>query len=128
MENKFSELDDVLNVTQESYLKWDLSKMDASVEKTINVLSRINHWDKLECLSAFSESYNLVEWLRTNAGSLSELNFLVDLASMSGTSQDNASYDRILFARALREAGNAYVSLIYGLNSKVNKSEFLDFF
>ncbi|RMZ94441.1 E3 ubiquitin-ligase RNF213-like, partial [Brachionus plicatilis] len=121
--NQFNELKKILSINEESYEKSVLSDMDSEVENTISILSTVNQTEKLECLNAFTQSFDLVKWLRENTKSLSELKFLVDLASMSGS--NNATYDRSLFARALKDSGTAYSTLIYELELDVTFEGFM---
>ena len=111
MLNNFVELADLLAINSDQYKEWNLMKMDSKLERTIQILDRMND-EKLSCLTAFSKSLNLVEWLQKNAANLNELKFLVDLASSTVAS---TSEDRTVFAKTLKEAGTAFASLIYDL-------------
>jgi hypothetical protein len=123
--NKFQELDDLLNIKSESFKQWDLNKMDEKIEKTVTVLDRINDKEKIDCLNAYTESLGLVDWLRQNAPSLSELKFLVDLASMSTSTNTDTSLDKTVFAKTLKEAGTAFAFLIYELKVDVTFYQFM---
>jgi hypothetical protein len=111
--SRFDELSDLLNIESEQYKEWNLNKMDGKLEKTIRILDKMNE-DKLDCLKAFSESLKLINWLKANANSLTELKFLVDLTSSS----TSTSMDRSVLAKTLKEAGTAFASLIYELNTE----------
>ena len=118
LKHRFNEINDLLNIHTDQFNQWTIEKMDASMKKTIEILDRINEEEKLKCLRAFTESLNLVEWLRLEAKSLSELKVLVDMASMSsaGDTQNGAqTFDMTIFAKTLKEAGSAFASLIYEL-------------
>lgn len=122
--NEFRELEKILRISQREYENFILNDMDSNVEQTIECLSSINQTEKLECLKAFTQSLRLVNWLRKNTGNLYELKGLVDFASMSGS--NDAVYDRSLFARALKDSGTAYATLIYELKLDVTFHEFMD--
>jgi hypothetical protein len=123
--HKFHELDDLLNITTDGFKEWDLNRMDETIERTVIVLDKINDPDKIACLNAFTQSQALVEWLKRNAPSLSELKFLVDLASMGTSSGTDVSMDKAVFAKALKEAGTAFAYLIYKLTVDVTFFEFM---
>ena len=84
------------------------------MKKTIEILDRMNDKEKLNCLKSFAKSLDLVEWLRKEAKSLSELKVLVDMASMTSVGEQN-TFDKTIFAKILKEAGSAFASLIYEL-------------
>ena len=122
---KFTELDDLLSIKSDSFKSWDLDKMDTRISKTVAVLDKFNDRDKLDCLKAYTESMNLVEWLRKNAPSLQELKFLVELASMSTGTSNDSSLDKTVFAKTLKEAGTAFAALIYDLKPDVAFYDFM---
>ena len=129
LKRKFPELNDFLNINSEAFKEWTLERMDASMKNTLEILDRINEEKKLSCLRAYSLSLALVEWLRKNAPSLSELKFLVDLASMTsvgGGNETAQSVDKTIFAKTLKEAGSAFASLIYELKQDSDFHHFLD--
>lgn len=125
LHTEFVELNDLLSIKSAEFNQWSLSKMDSRIQETVKVLEKINDQDKLRCLNAYTESLNLVEWLRGNAPTLSELKFLVDLASMSSSTSNDTSLDKAVFAKTLKEAGTAFAALIYELN--VEKTSFYEF-
>jgi hypothetical protein len=89
--------------------------MDSNLERTIVILEPFNQVDKLDCLKAYAQSLDLVEWLRREAKSLSELKVLVDMASMTSVGSAEQGIDKTIFAKSLKEAGSAFASLIYEL-------------
>ena len=101
--------------------------MDDNIKNVVARLERINDQLKIDCLAAFANCLELVEWLREKAPSLTQLNVLVDLASMSSTYNDTLpSLDRTVFAKTLKEAGTAYASLIYDLRKHTTFFEFMN--
>jgi hypothetical protein len=82
--SKFQELEPLFKIKSDDESKnWNLLKMDEKIEKTVNILEKLNSDAKLNCLTAFVESYELVEWLRKNTVDIMSLKFLVELASAS---------------------------------------------
>ena len=99
--------------------------MDAKMKKTIEILDRINDEEKLYCLRVFTQSLNLVEWLRKEAKSLSELKVLVDMASMTSVGSNEQVLDKTIFAKTLKEAGSAFAPLIYELKTEDGFLQFM---
>ena len=99
--------------------------MDAKMKQTIEILDRINDEEKLYCLRAYTQSLNLVEWLRKEAKSLSELKVLVDMASMTSVGSNEQVLDKTIFAKTLKEAGSAFASLIYELKTDDGFHQFM---
>ena len=64
----------------------------------------MNSKDKLDCLKAYVESIDLVDWLRTSTKDINELKVLVDLISES---------ESTTLAKTLLDACKAYNKLIY---------------
>ena len=89
--------------------------MNEKMKRTVEILDKINDEEKLHCLRAFTQSLNLVEWLRKEAKSLSELKVLVDMASMTSVGANQQVLDKTIFAKTLKEAGSAFAPLIYEL-------------
>lgn len=127
IDSSFEELADLLRIKSDEFKEWNLLKMDKDIEQVVNRLERINDQSKIECLKAFANSLEFVEWLRKNAPNLSEFRFLVELASTSSTYNESLSnLDRSVFAKTLKEAGTAYASLIYDLRSQTTFFEFMN--
>lgn len=119
LKDKFAELTNVLTYQTKEFDQWTLERMDDTIEQTVNILNEVAHdRAKIDCLMAFTESLEIVTWLRGNTKNLVELNHLVELVSMSSSSYNESvsSLNRTLFAKTLRDAGTAYASLIYELN------------
>lgn len=91
LENSFDELTDLLGIDSEQFQTWNLLKMDAKIERVVNLLERVNHPKKIECLAAFAKCLDLVEWLRNNATDLSQLKTLVDMLSSESTIESMAN-------------------------------------
>lgn len=122
LKNKFKELHILLNVKSEQFNDWTILRMDDEVERTIQVLKKMDSPQKLECLTSFVKSMDFVKWLRSNTKNIKELKFLVDLAS----SGDKTSTNNDLLAKVLLEAGVAFTPLIFDLNVNTNFHEFMD--
>jgi hypothetical protein len=121
--SKFQELEPLFKIKSDDESKnWNLLKMDEKIEKTVNILEKLNSDAKLNCLTAFVESYELVEWLRKNTVDIMGLKFLVELAAASAN-EPNA--DRDLLTRALKDAGTAFAPLIYDFNLNDNFYKFM---
>ena len=121
--DEFRELERILSISTKTYQESILNHLDKDVEKTISYLSKINKPEQIECLKAFTQSLDLASWLRKNTKDLEELKFFVGLASMS-VSNDTV-YNQVLFARALKDSGTAYASLIYKLKVDANFETFM---
>jgi hypothetical protein len=116
MTQNFSELDKLIKINKTSFNQWDLNMMDKNMSNTVEFLDKINSKQKLDCLNAYVESLDLVEWLREKAKNLGELKFLVELVSTTSTTTNETSatnMNRSILAKTLKEAGTAYASLIY---------------
>ncbi len=109
----FDQLIDLLAIDSDVYTTWNLLKMDETLGNIVAVLDGINSPDKLECLRAFAESIELVEWLRANVKSMSEFRVLIDLILEEESSTNGPNRD--LMAKILLEAGSAYASFIFDL-------------
>ena len=122
MQSAFEELSPLLKISSEESKNWNLLKMNDQVRKTVDILAKLNSEAKLNCLEAFVNSHELVEWLRKNTVDIMGLKFLVELASAS-TNEPNA--DRDLLARALKDAGTAFAPLIYDLKLNDDFQKFM---
>lgn len=96
LESNFVELIDLLSIQSEQYQTWNLLKMDDRIEKVVNLLERVNHPKKIECLAAFTKCLELVEWLRKNATDLSQLKTLVDMVSSESTIESMANNSKLI--------------------------------
>jgi len=122
----FTEISDLLNINSSEFKEWTIERMDANMKKTIEILDRMNDDEKLNCLRAYTQSLNLVEWLRKEAKSLSELKVLVDMASMTSVGANEQVLDKTIFAKTLKEAGSAFASLIYELKTDDGFYQFMN--
>lgn len=107
LEQKFTQLNDLLAISSDIYMEWTLLKMDTELAKIVKVLDNINSLDKLACLKSYVESIELVDWLRQNTKDINELKVLVDLISESESGKDAT------LAKTLLDACKAYNKLIY---------------
>jgi hypothetical protein len=123
---KFTEISDLLKINSSEFKEWTIERMDANMKKIIEVLDKVNDEEKLNCLRAFTQSLNLVEWLRKEAKSLSELKVLVDMASMTSVGANEQVLDKTIFAKTLKEAGSAFASLIYELKTDHGFYQFIE--
>lgn len=96
LESRFDELADLLSIRSEQFQTWNLLKMDDRIERVVNLLERVNHTKKIECLAAFTKCLDLVEWLRNNATDLSQLKTLVDMVSSESTIESMANNSKYL--------------------------------
>ena len=120
LKNPFKELHILLNVKTEQFTDWTILRMDDEVERTIQILKKMDSPQKLECLTSFVKSMDFVKWLRSNTKNLKEMKFFVDLASIG---EKSTSTD--LLAKILKEAGTAFAPLIFDLNVNTNFTEFM---
>jgi E3 ubiquitin-protein ligase RNF213 len=121
LKKNFNEIKDLLNIKSEEFKDWTINKMDNKVEITIQTLSKMstterNNNEKLECLKAFVNSVELVEWLRTNIKDIKELKYFVEIVSTTKPSDiHNQNSNRALLPKTLKEAGIAFAPLIFDL-------------
>ena len=120
---KFKEIEDLLNVGSEVFKEWTLSRMDRKIETSIEGLVKLSSEERIECLSAFSKSNHLIDWLRQNTKDLKELKILVDLVSITRPSETSSNKD--LLAKTLKEAGTAFAPLIYNLKPDSSFTDFI---
>lgn len=114
---KFVDLEMILNFKSDEFENFRLSRMDQSVQKLIDRLKNYSNRKNVECLSAFIESKNLIKWIRSNVKNLDELKFLVDLISLTKSTEIENSTDKYIFAKVFKEATTAYAPLIFGLKN-----------
>lgn len=124
--NKFTELNDLLQITSEHYQEWKLEKMDQEIAETVKCLEIMNDRNKLNCLKAFSESLELVNWLRLKIKGLAQLKTLVDSLFMSAAlDKSPQATNRTVLAKTLKDAGSAYAALIYELKPDHDFKKFM---
>ena len=125
IEQKFTQLNDLLSINGDVYKTWSLLKIDSDLVRIITVLDKMNVPNKLECLSAYAESIDLVQWLQINAKNIDEFKFFIELVSTSSDNDNAGSHggiSRSILATTLFQAGSAFASLIYEF--KVNDGFF----
>lgn len=115
IQQKFSQLNDLLAINGDVYKTWSLLKIDSNLVRIIQVLDNMNVPSKLECLSAYAQSIDLVKWLQINAKNIDEFRFFIELVSISSDNDNvgNHGINRSILATTLFQAGSAYASLIY---------------
>ena len=125
MTAQFDDIADLINIKPDKFLEWNVTKMDASLEKVIKILIQVNK-EKVMCIKAFVDSLDLIKWLRENTPSLDKLKFFVDLITMSNTNDQSERND--LLAKMLLEAGTAYAPLIYDLKPTDSFNQLMSLF
>ena len=125
MNQKFNELNNLLNIKSDEFKEWNLLRMDDEAERIIKALNTFRRNDKLKCLKAFKNSIALVDWLRKNVKDINEFKFLVDLASTDKTVETSHTINRSILAISLKEAGIAFAPLIFDLGVNDNFDKFI---
>ena len=125
MTNAFPELAELLSISSNEYREWTIEKMDDNVARVIDILKRMENPCKINCLRAFSESKELVVWLRVNLKDIKELKFLIDLASIAKNADSSQAYKKDLLAKVLKESCIAYAPLIFDLKKDDSFSKFI---
>ena len=108
---EFDELNVLLKMGTDVSKEWNLLKMNEEVKATVDIVSKLDSKEKLECLETFIKSSKIVEWLKANAANIMELKFLVDLASESIESNS----EHHLLPHTLKDAGTGFAALVYDL-------------
>lgn len=127
IENKFIELNELLNIDPEQFKNWTLLNMDSRLESTIRVLEEYSSKANINCLQAYLEAIELNKWLKINVKDLRELKFFVDLISITKSSeysQHNTNKD--VLAKTLKEACIGYAPLIFNSNKNDNFRSFIE--
>ena len=122
---QFTELNYMIAIDEKIYKTWSMKKMDSNLEKIVKNFEKLNQESKIKCLEAFAESLDLVVWLRENAPQLDQLYFLVDRLSNSAGNETNTA-PNFAIAKALKESGTAYASLIYKLKTSHAFTDFME--
>jgi hypothetical protein len=94
----------------------DVNDRDSSVYKRLLKLTETN---KIECLKAFSNNMEFVNWLRQNAPTINDLKLLTEFAAESEGALEISKLQKLIVV------GTCYQPLIYGLKEK-QKSSFND--
>ena len=96
--------------------------MDKSLEEPIRALSSLNTQERIYCLNAFLQAYDLVMWLRKNTKNIKEFKFLVDVILTSKTNEHAqlSASNKHAFAITLKDACVGYAGLIYDLKPEVD--------
>ena len=73
--------------------------MNLKLEPSIEGIVKLSSEERIECVSSFSKSNHLIDWLRQNTKDLNELKILVDLVSITRPSETRSNKD--LLAKTL---------------------------
>ena len=87
----------------------DINDRDFSIYKK---LSGLNDQNKIECLKAFSNNMEFVNWLRQNAPTINDLKLLTEFAAESEGALEISKLQKLIVV------GTCYQPLIYGLKEK----------
>ncbi|RNA22614.1 E3 ubiquitin-ligase RNF213-like [Brachionus plicatilis] len=121
----FAQLNELLRFKSDEFENFCLDKMDNRVLSMIRTLDKYSSGEKVECLRAFVECKDLIKWIQKNVKDLKELKFLVDLISLTKSSEIQNSTDKNIFAKAFKEATTAYAPLIFEMNADTNFDQFV---
>lgn len=117
---EFVELNELLKFKSNEFENFNLNKMDNRVCQLIKTLENYSSTENVECLEAFIRSKKIIKWIQRNVKDLNELKFLVDLISLSKSSEIQNNTDKNIFAKTFKEATTAYAPLIFEINSHIN--------